>query len=118
MTTTRELTCIVCPRGCGLKVTLEEGKPTDIVGNACPRGKTYAEAECTHPVRTLTSTVRMDNGKVVPVKTAGAIPKELLFDAMKEINALCPAAPVKAGQVLLSNLLETGVDVVATAESE
>ena len=118
MKTQRELTCIVCPRGCRLTVTLEDGKPVAITGNICPRGKTYAEAECTNPVRTLTTTVRLADGKVLPVKTNGAIPKGLLFSAMAEVNALRPALPVKAGDILISNLLDTGIDLVATADSE
>ena len=118
MKTQRELTCIVCPRGCQLTVTLEDGKPVAITGNICPRGKTYAEAECTNPVRTLTTTVRLADGKVLPVKTNGAIPKGLLFSAMAEVNALRPALPVKAGDILIFNLLDTGIDLVATADSE
>ena len=118
MESKRNLTCIVCPRGCLLTVTLEDGKPTAVTGNICLRGKTYAEAECTHPVRTLTTTVRLADGRVLPVKTADAIPKDLLFAAMAEVNALRPLAPVKAGEILIENLLETGVPVIATADSE
>ncbi|MBO5789007.1 MAG: DUF1667 domain-containing protein [Clostridia bacterium] len=116
--TTRALTCIVCPRGCQMQVTLEDGVPVSVCGNICPRGKTYAEAECTHPVRTLTSTIRLQDGRILPVKTNGAIPKHLLFDAMDIVGGLHPAAPVALGQVILQNLLDTGVDVVATADAE
>ena len=118
METKRNLTCIVCPRGCLLTVTLEDGKPVAIEGNLCPRGKTYAEAECTNPVRTLTTTVRLADGRVLPVKTTDAIPKDLLFAAMAEVNALRPTAPIKAGEILIENLLEIGVRVIATADSE
>ena len=118
MESKRNLTCIVCPRGCQLTVTLTDGNPTAVEGNLCARGKTYAVAECTTPVRTLTTTVRLADGRVLPVKTADAIPKDLLLKAMAEINALRPLAPVKAGEILIENLLETGVPVIATADSE
>ena len=62
----RELTCIVCPRGCSLKVTFTpDGKIDSISGNACKRGITYAENECTHPKRTVTTTVKLEDGGVV-----------------------------------------------------
>ena len=68
---TRELTCIVCPKGCQMKAELENGVVTAVEGFTCPRGKQYAIDECTHPMRTVTSTVRTDNGGVIPVKTGG-----------------------------------------------
>ena len=55
-TGTRSLTCIICPRGCLLEVEL--GENIAVSGNLCPRGKVYAENECTNPQRTVTSTVR------------------------------------------------------------
>ena len=110
---TRELTCIVCPRGCDLYVTIEDGKVISVGGNACRRGVTYAENECTHPVRTLTTTVRLADGRMLAVKTKDPIGKEKLFSAMKEINALHPCAPIKAGQVLAE--IE-GAAIVACAD--
>ncbi|MBQ8440496.1 MAG: DUF1667 domain-containing protein, partial [Clostridia bacterium] len=64
MATVRELTCIVCPKGCPMKVTLEGKEILNIEGFTCPRGKQYAIDECTHPMRTLTSTVRTSKGGV------------------------------------------------------
>ena len=83
----RNLTCIVCPRGCALTVKFdEEGKVASVSGNACKRGVTYAENECTHPVRTVTTTVRCENGEVIPVKTTCPIPKEMMMDIMKILS--------------------------------
>ena len=113
----RKLTCIICPRGCGLTVTLDDGgSVSEVVGNACRRGVDYAVAECTHPVRTVTSTVRCEDGSVVPVKTSSPIPKELVFEAMKEINAVCYRGEVAVGVNVIDNLLETGASVVITGE--
>jgi CxxC motif-containing protein len=111
----RELTCIVCPIGCQLSVTLENGVVTEVTGNTCPRGKQYATDECTNPVRTITTTARTADGGVIPVKTAQPIPKELMFDCMQEINKATVTLPAHIGDVVIKNLLNTGVDVVVTA---
>lgn len=114
---TKELTCVVCPAGCRITVTLEDGKVTDVKGNTCPRGKIYAENEVTHPVRTLTTTVGLDNAKngakTLPVKTNHPLSRELLFAAMKELSGFTVSAPVTVGTVLLKDFMEPGVDLVA-----
>ena len=110
----RELTCIVCPKGCQLKVELEGKKVISVTGNTCKRGVTYAETECIAPMRTLTTTAAVEGGGVVPVKTDKTIPKELLFDAMKEVNAVRVKADAKLGDVVIENLLGTGANVVTT----
>ena len=111
----RSLTCIVCPIGCQLTVTLEDGVVTEVVGNTCPRGKQYAIDECTHPVRTITTTARTADGGVIPVKTSQPIPKELMFECMNVINAAVVNLPAQIGDVVIANLLGTGADVVVTA---
>ena len=114
----RELTCIVCPIGCQLSVTLENGVVTEVTGNTCPRGKQYAIDECTNPVRTITTTARTSNGGVIPVKTEKPIPKELMFECMKEINHATVKLPAHIGDVVLENILNTGVNVIVTANME
>lgn len=112
-----ELTCIRCPIGCQITVTQnEKGEVTEIQGNSCPNGYRYASEEVTAPVRTLTSTVRVRGGElpVVPVRTRGDIPKGRMFDCMKELARVCAEAPVRAGDVMIADILGLGVDVVAT----
>ena len=92
-----------------------DGKVLSVEGNACPRGKTYAEAECTNPVRTGTSTVRCEDGSVVSVKTSTAIPKGKMFLVMKEINNAVAKCGVKIGDVIISFVCGTDADVVATS---
>lgn len=114
----RNLTCIVCPKGCGLTVTFDgNGNIEKVDGFTCKRGEEYAISECTHPVRTVTSTVKTVSGKTVSVKTEKAIPRELVFAAMKEINAvrLPDDVPVSIGQVIISDLCGIGISVVATS---
>ncbi|NLG89156.1 MAG: DUF1667 domain-containing protein [Clostridiaceae bacterium] len=112
----RNLICINCPVGCLIEVTLDGDTINSIKGYQCKRGLEYARAECTNPVRTVTSTVRVKDGilPVAPVKTEKPIPKRLIRDCMKEINRCCVQAPVKIGDVIVENLLGTGVNIVAT----
>ena len=114
----KSLTCIVCPIGCQLSVTLENGVVTEVTGNTCPRGKQYAIDECTNPVRTITSTARTANNGVIPVKTDRPIPKELMFACMEEINRAIVSLPAHIGDVVIENLLETGANIVVTANME
>lgn len=118
---TRELTCIVCPRGCALCVEYEvvDGKTNvlSVRGNGCKRGIPYAEAECVAPVRTLTTTVRTTEGRVVAVKTASPIPKEKMMEAMAVLARVRVSEPVRIGDTILDDLLSTGVKVVATSNS-
>ncbi|MBR2590353.1 MAG: DUF1667 domain-containing protein [Clostridia bacterium] len=112
----RELTCVACPMGCQMTASIDNGVVVSVTGNTCPRGKKYAETECTHPVRPLTTTVKVDGGKhpVVPVKSADAVPKEKMFDCMKVLNEVVVKAPVKIGDVIVENICDTGINIVAT----
>lgn len=114
-----ELTCIQCPVGCALTVKVDGGK-VSVTGNTCPRGAAYGEAEVTHPTRTVTSTVKVDGGVLprVSVKTAGAVPKEKIFEVMKEIRDLKVTAPVTIGDVLIADAAGSGVSVIATKSVE
>ena len=112
----RVLTCIVCPRGCQLTVKFDsDGKISDISGYGCKRGITYAENECTHPVRTVTSTVKCEGGAIISVKTSDTVPKERVFDVMCEINRTLAKPGIKIGDVVIKNVLSLGVDVIATS---
>ena len=111
----RELTCIQCPMGCQLTVTVDDGKVT-VTGNTCPRGAIYGEKEVTAPTRTVTSTVIVNGGELarVSVKTASDIPKGKIADVIEAISAVTVSAPVRIGDVILADVAGTGVDMVAT----
>ena len=116
MSKIRNLTCIVCPRGCQMVVTLsDEGTPINVEGNFCKRGVTYANDECTNPKRTVTSTVRCKCGDVVAVKTNTTIPKGKMFEVMAAINAVVAEDTLRIGDVIIENVCGTGANVVATA---
>ena len=110
----KELTCIVCPRGC--RLTIDDN--LNVTGNSCPRGAQYAKDEMTNPKRMITSIVRVKNREnmMVSVKTSTSIPKGKIFDVLKEIAKVGVDAPVHIGDVLIKDVLGTGSDIVATKE--
>ena len=109
--TKRELTCIVCPRGCQLTVELEGKNVLSVSGNICKRGAVYAENECVNPMRTVTTTATTSDGGVVAVKTETTIPKEKMFECMEMINAVTLTLPVKVGDVVLEDVFGSRVVV-------
>ena len=111
-----KIICVSCPIGCRMTVQSKDGKITSVTGNTCPRGIKYAEEEFVNPLRILPTTVKVIGGELplVSVKTEKAISKRLLLKAMVEIAEIEVNAPVKIGQVIKSDLLGTGVSLVAT----
>lgn len=109
----KEMICIVCPVGCHLEV---DEKTLEVTGNKCPRGDAYGKKEMTNPTRMLTSTVRTNAllQRRVSIKTSDEIPKDKLFDIMAELDQIEAKVPVNSGDILLKNVLNTGVDIVAT----
>ena len=118
MSETVNLTCIGCPLGCAVTVTLNGNEIENITGYTCKRGLEYARTEVLAPVRTVTSTVRVLGGKepVVAVKTAVPIPKDMIGRCMEVIYGLRIKAPVAIGDVVCDNILGTGADLVACAD--
>ena len=118
----RELTCIGCPLGCSITVTLENGEIKDVTGYTCKRGHDYARKEVTNPTRIVTSTVRLTGSAtgaaVVSCKTAQDIPKGKIFECVKALKGIEVPAPVHIGDVILENVADTGVDIVATKNVE
>ena len=108
----REFTCIVCPRGCHLRID----ENLNVTGNTCNRGKEYAINEVTHPMRNITSTVKIESEIInrLPVKTSNNIPKDKMFLVMKELNKVVAKAPIKMNDVVIPNVLGLGVDIIAT----
>ena len=109
------ITCINCPVGCRMTVTLENGQVTSVTGNTCKRGEKYAHQECVAPERMVTAVISV-SGAAMPlsVKTRTPIPTKLIHACMKELADVQLTAPVNAGDVVLANVCNTGVDVIAT----
>lgn len=108
-----ETICIMCPMGCPLDIE-KDGDKITVAGNTCKRGETYGIEEFTHPRRSVTTLVRMQNGGVASVKTSNTIPKERIFDVINEIGKLTVSDKVKIGDVVAYNILGLDADVVIT----
>lgn len=115
---TTKLICITCPVGCNLDVTHDGDTIVEVDGNTCKRGIDYAQQELTDPRRMVTTTVRVKGGlhPLVPVYTSAPIPKPRIFDLLREIRQVAVEAPVKMGQVILSDVVETDVNVLASRD--
>lgn len=111
----KEIICTVCPRGCRITVTGEGGNVSSAEGSGCPRGERYARAEFSHPVRILTTTVRLTGAAepLLPVRSSKPVPKDKLFECMEAARAVTAAAPVKMHGVLIENVAGTGADLIA-----
>lgn len=111
------MTCITCPRGCALTVT-QDGDEITVTGNACKRGITFGTSEVTHPMRTICSTVKtaFPDAPVLPCRVSADIPKDRIFDVMKEIGKVYVDERVGRGDVLIPDVLGLGVDVIATSD--
>ena len=116
----RELICIGCPMGCPLTVELEGSEVISVKGNTCPRGDIYARKEVTNPTRIVTSSVRVEGGQLaaVSVKTKEDIPKGKIFEIAKALKEVTVKARVHIGDVVLQDVADTGVDVIATKNVE
>ena len=114
---TYTLPCINCPAGCIVQVTLKDGVVTDVSGNTCDRGETYARNEVTAPVRIVTSSVKVSGSDkpVVSVKTKDAIPKGKIDACIDAIRDLTIPAPVSIGDVIIPNVADTGIELIATS---
>lgn len=110
-----EMICILCPIGCRLKVIEEDGE-IKVTGNACPRGIKYGISELTNPTRMVTSSVWIDGGDLplVSIKTKSPIPRNKIEEVLKLLENLVLKSPIQIGDIIIENVADTGVDIVAT----
>ena len=102
------------------QLTLTDGAITDVTGNTCPRGETYAHQELTNPQRMLTSTVRISGGELplLPVVSKSTLPKGKILECAQALRAVSIEAPVKTGDVIVADILGLGVDIVASRDMD
>lgn len=121
---TLQFNCTICPSECLLSVEVERDADGNVAavhsvtGNSCPRGDKFAHQELTCPMRVLTTTVAVSGGDeaLLPVRTAEAIPLALHAQAMALIRGLVVNAPIRMGDVVLENLLDTNINLVASMD--
>ena len=109
----KNITCIECPMGCEIQVSVENGVVLSVIGNRCPRGKAYGENEVTCPKRVITTTVRTNRGDLLPVKTSQPVIKARMFEVMKKINSVVAVLPIRIGDIVAKDI-DAGVDLLAT----
>ena len=111
-----KIVCVLCPMGCKIKYNAVDGKIVAVEGNRCPKGLSYLEEELKEPKRIVPTSVKVVNGELslASVKTSKPIPKRLIPKFMELVKQVQIEAPVKAGDVVMKNVLDTGADVVAT----
>lgn len=112
----KEIICTVCPRGCHVMVEGEGEQILNVEGYSCKRGLEYASAEFAHPVRILTTTVKMNGtgSDLLPVRSNKPVPREKLMACMDVIRGIEVQLPVKRYDVIVADICGTGADIVAT----
>ena len=118
MTSEKKITCIVCPIGCKILIKTDGTRFEVVNGNKCKRGIDYTRSEALDPRRMLTTSVLVNYGEwpLVSVKSSKPVPKNKVFTVLKEIKKMKIDAPVKVGQIIIKNVENTNIDIVATKE--
>jgi len=114
------ITCISCPMGCPLTVIMDSGKVKNVSGAVCKKGIDYAELECTNPTRMVCSTVTLTGSDLrrMPIKTERAIPKHKIAECVRSLKGVEIKAPVEIGDVVVENICDTGINMVATRRAK
>jgi len=116
----RKITCIICPMGCEATVVVDGGKVIGAEGLECQRGEEYVAKEIEAPMRDFFTVVKVQGARVAvcPVRSTKPIPKDRLMDCSRELADTIIEAPVKAGDVIMGDILGLGADIVATISLE
>lgn len=114
----QEIICTICPSGCHLHVNITGNSEISVVGNGCKRGINYGITEFTNPVRNVTTSIWTEgaNSILLSVKTTAPIPKSKIFPILHELKNVRVVAPVKIEQIIVSNICDTGINIVATRD--
>lgn len=113
----KKITCIICPNGCILEVN-KQGEEYIVKGNMCKRGIEFGINEMTNPKRSICSTIKTSYKSVprLPVRTDGEIPLDYIFRVMGEINGIKLDHPVQSGEIIIKDVLGTGVNIISTSD--
>ncbi|MGN1099130.1 MAG: DUF1667 domain-containing protein [Christensenellales bacterium] len=109
------IVCLCCPNGCELDVSEENGRIV-VSGNNCKNGEIFALQEYTEPQRIVTTLIK-NNGYIVAVKTDGTVPKDSVFGIVAAAKRVRLDGTVRIGDVVMSNVMKSGRDLIATTDS-
>ena len=110
----KQTICTVCPKGCAVNVEFDGNEIVSVLGNTCDKGTEFAIGECTCPRRVVTSTVKVEGGDMLPVRTDKAVKKELIFDVVKKIKSAKVFTKVSSGDIIVANVDGEGANVIAS----
>ena len=108
--------CIMCPMGCPIEIIDNKGQII-VTGHTCKRGEVYGIQEYKSPKRVITSLVKIEGGGVTSVKTSDLVDKDMIFKILNELKNIRVTKPAYVGDVVISNFLDTCVDIVVTSEA-
>jgi CxxC motif-containing protein len=113
---TKEFICIVCPNSCRITAEYDGNAIKYIKGTQCKKGKEFIENEIKNPLRIFTGSVQCENGEylLVSVKTTKPVPKKYLKRIAQKTHQVRIKAPVEVGQIIISDIMGLGSDLVAT----
>ncbi len=112
-------TCIVCPTSCPVSAEWNDTELLNIDHAQCKLAWDFIRGEIFDPRRTVTTTVIVEGADLplVSVKTDAPVPKQVVLEVMDHLAGVTVRAPVGIGDVIVSNVLETGSNIVATREA-
>jgi CxxC motif-containing protein len=113
-----KILCITCPKGCSLEVTRDGETVVKVTGSGCKRGPDYARRELVDPRRMIATSVKIKNGvhPLLPVYTSVPFPKGKIMELQAALRTVEVKAPVKAGAIVVENILGTGINILASRE--
>ncbi|OJU11657.1 MAG: hypothetical protein BGN88_07115 [Clostridiales bacterium 43-6] len=112
--------CTVCPKGCHVRAVQKDGEVSGLGGNGCKRGIDFAVSELTNPVRTLTTTVRINSSQkdLLPVRTDKPVPKSILMDIIQALSKITATPPIQSGDPIITDILNTGANIIACEDMD
>lgn len=113
---TNILVCTICPIACKISVSEQCQENYEVTGNKCEKGKSFALQEIKNPLRIFTTTINIKGGNIkrLPVRSKEPVPKNIITELTKPIREVQINAPVKRGDIIIENILDSGVDIVAS----
>ncbi len=111
--------CIVCPTSCPISAEWNETELLGIDHAQCKLAWDFIRSEIFDSRRTVTTTVLVEGADLplVSVKTDAPVPKQVVLEVMDYLAGVTVHAPVGIGDVIVSDVLGTGSNIVATREA-
>jgi len=114
----KKIICTNCPLGCKINLVYADADEVEIIeaqGNRCKRGLEFAKQEITDPLRVVVTSVRVEDGEIpmASVRSDKPVPLRLMEEIMGVIRQTKVSAPVKRGDIIIENVLNTGANIIS-----